>query len=94
MLTRELATARLAAHGAIVCLSTSHWLLMRDNIVCCTSSAAVAVLPVGNLPVLVIWIGVLENDVPGVKKAGEKAEAAKCDVDKGICAANPLLDPH
>ena len=67
LLARKLSSSRLAAHGAIALSSTSR-LLMRDNVVC---GSSVAALTVGRyLLVCVVGIGVLQDHVPGVKEAG------------------------
>ena len=44
-------------------------------------------------PLIVVCIGVLQNDVEGVEEAGEEAEAAKGDVDERVGAADAALDP-
>lgn len=73
-------------------MSLSRRLLVCDDIV---SGAPVAALAVWYLLVLLlIGLGVLEDDVPGVEEAGEEAEAAKCQVDQGIGTADSLLDPY
>lgn len=43
--------------------------------------------------VLVWWLGVLGDDVPGVQQAGDQAENAEEDVDQGVCAADTAFDP-
>jgi hypothetical protein len=84
LLSRELSTTRLLlrhraiVHTALLSLRAS----VADDIVC---SALTATLLVGHRAVTVvavIWIGVLQDDVPGVEKAGEEAEAAERDVDE------------
>ena len=45
------------------------------------------------LCVLVIGLGMLEDDVPGVYEAGEVAEAAEGDVDDGVGGADADFDP-
>ena len=52
---------------------------MRDNIVC---RSAVAVLAVGYLLVGVVRIRVLEDHVPGVQEAGQETETAEGEVDE------------
>lgn len=55
---------------------------MADHVV--RGSVAAAFL-VGNGPVAVVavvGVGVLQDDVPGVQKAGEEAEAAERNVDE------------
>lgn len=64
---------------------------MCDNVVCCASVTALAVG--GYLLVGVVWVGVLEDHVPGVQKAGEESETAKREVDEGVGAANSFLHP-
>lgn len=85
LLSRKLSTARLLlGHGAIVHATLSLRPGMTDYIVCRTLAAAFLV---GHRPVAVIaivWIGVLQDDVPGVQKTGEEAEAAECDIDKRV----------
>lgn len=64
---------------------------MCDDIVC---GASVATLAAVDLLVLLVLVGVLQDNVPGVQEAGQKSEAAECDVDDGVSAADALLDPY
>lgn len=94
LLSRKLSTTRLLlGHGAIVHAALSLRPSMIDYIVC---RALAAALLVGYRPVAVVAIarvGVLQDNVPGVQKAGEEAEAAKRDVDEGVGGAEASLDP-
>lgn len=45
------------------------------------------------LCVLVVGLGVLEDDVPGVYETWEVTEAAEGDVDDGVCGADADFDP-
>jgi|SRR5690242_14503053 len=93
LLAWELSTIwLLLRHSAIV-----HTALLtcrpcvRNDIVC---SALATTLIVGYWTVAIVLIGILEDDVPGVEQAGEEAEAAKSDVDKGFSGAHAALDPY
>lgn len=93
LLSRELSTTRLLLrHSAVV-----HTALLarrprvRNNIV---SGALTAALVVRHWAVAVIRIGILEDDVPGVEKAGEEAETAEGDVDEGVGGADTALYPY
>ena len=46
-----------------------------------------------SLCVLVVGLGVLEDDVPGVYEAWEVTEAAEGDVDDGVSGADADFDP-
>lgn len=54
-------------------------------------AAALAIL--GERLVLVGRLGVLGDDVPRVKQAGDEAEHAEEDVDEGVGATDAALDP-
>jgi pyrimidine deaminase RibD-like protein len=64
---------------------------VRNNVVC---SAAFCTLAIIRALVSIVWVGVLQDNVPCVKKSREDAEAAECNVDERICAANTALNPH
>jgi hypothetical protein len=80
----------LTANGAVAWLSVSAGLLVCDDVV---GGAAVGALAVGNLLVLLVGLGVLEDDVPGVQEAGEEAETAERNVYERVGAADALLHP-
>jgi hypothetical protein len=44
-------------------------------------------------PLVVMRVGVLEDDVEGVEDAREDAEAAEGEVDERVCAADAAFDP-
>lgn len=60
-----------------------------DVDVCDSATFAV----VGDGLVLVGGLGVLGDDVPGVKQAWDEAEDAEADVDEGVGATDAALDP-
>jgi hypothetical protein len=64
---------------------------VRNNVVC---SAAFCALAIVRALVSIVWVGVLQDNVPGVQKSREDAEAAECDVDERVCAADTALNPH
>jgi hypothetical protein len=89
--TRELPVARLTAHSAVVLSSASSRLFVRDNVV---GRSSVAALAVGrHLLVCVVWIGILQDDIPRVQQAGKETETAEGDVDERVGAAETFLDP-
>ena len=47
----------------------------------------------GDALVVGALFGVFGDDVPGVEKAGEEAEAAEGEVDEGVGAADAGFDP-
>jgi hypothetical protein len=61
---------------------------VRDNIVC--GALALAIV---RLLVSVVWIWVLQDNVPGVQQTGEEAETAECDVDERVARTDTALDP-
>jgi hypothetical protein len=63
---------------------------VRDNIV---RGAPVAALAVGYLLVLLVGVGILQDDVPGVQETGQETETAECDVDERVGATHALLYP-
>jgi hypothetical protein len=90
LLARELPAVGLTANGAVAWLSVSAGLLVCDDVV---GGAAVGALAVGNLLVLLVSLGVLEDDVPGVQEAGEEAETAERKIYERVGAADTLLHP-
>jgi fatty acid desaturase len=90
LLARELSTVGLAANGAVAWLSMSAGLLVCDDVV---GGAAFGALAIGNLLVLIVCLGVLEDDVPGMEEAGEEAETAERNVYERVGAADALLHP-
>ena len=93
LLVRELPTARLLLrHSPIV-----HTALprrrprVRNYVVCGTLSSTFLVR---NLPVTVVWIGILKNNVPGVEKTGEETETAEGNVDERVARAYASLYPY
>jgi hypothetical protein len=88
LLARKLSGSRLTPHGAVARLRMAAGLLVRDDVVCG------AALLVGDLLVVLVGLGVLEDDVPRVEEAGEHAETAEADVDERVGAADALLDPY
>jgi len=44
--------------------------------------------------VLVEWVRVFCNYIPGVDEARKEAETAECDVDETISRADTTLDPY
>ena len=63
---------------------------MRNNVVCGTLTSAFII---GDLPVAIIRIGILEDDVPGVEKTGEETETAQGDVNERVARAYASLYP-
>jgi hypothetical protein len=88
LLARELSAVGLASNGAVTGLSLTAGLFVGDDVVCR------AALLVGDLLVVLVLLGVLEDDVPRVEEAGEHAETAEGDVYERICAADTLLHPY
>lgn len=43
--------------------------------------------------IIVIRLGVLEDDVPCVEETGDVAKTAESEVDNGVSSANAHLDP-
>jgi hypothetical protein len=43
---------------------------------------------------VLVRVGVLQDDVPGVEEAGQEAETAEGEVNEGVCATDAALDPH
>lgn len=95
LLPRKLPVRGLASYSAIIglCAPASR-LLMRDNIVCRASLTSVRALAIGHLVVCIVWIWVLQDDVPSVEEAGKEAETAERNIDEGVCAAESFLDPY
>jgi hypothetical protein len=91
LLARELSAVGLAANGAVAWLSVSSGLLVCNDVV---GGAAVCALAVGDLMVLLVLFGVLQNDVPGVEEAGEAGETAEGEVDERVGATDALLHPY
>ncbi len=42
---------------------------------------------------VVVGLGELGDDVPGVEEAGNETETAERDIDEGVCGAEAALDP-
>lgn len=61
---------------------------MLDIVVC--HAAAIGFL----VDLLVCWVGIFGDDVPGVDETGEEAQAAESDVDEGVGRAETALDPY
>lgn len=93
LLTRELSASRLLLRHRAVIHATllARRACVRDHVVC---GALAAAFVLGYLAITVVGIGVLQDDVPGVEQAGEKAEAAEGDVDERIGGADTAFDPH
>ena len=53
-----------------------------------------AILGVGVELHVVALFRVARDDVPGVQKAGDEAEAAECDVDQGVDTADAAFHPY
>jgi hypothetical protein len=83
--TRELPVARLTAHSAIVLSSASSGLFVRDNVVGRSSVAALAVRR--HLLVCVVWVGILQDDIPRVQEAGKETETTEGNVDERVGTA-------
>lgn len=54
---------------------------------------ATRLVVLGHLLVVVVRVGEFRDDVPGVEKAWEPAEAREEDVDEGVDGADTALDP-
>ena len=93
LLSRKLSIAWLATHGAVV-RRTASWLLVCDNVVCSSSVAASTALAVGYVLVRVVWIRILEDNIPGVEEPGKEGETAKRNVDERVGAADSFLHPY
>lgn len=63
---------------------------MRNNVVCSTLASTFVIR---DLPVTVIWVGILKDDVPGVEKTREETETAEGDVDQRVSRAYASLYP-
>ena len=66
-------------------------LVVTDVVVC---DLAIGALRVADRLIFVRRVGVAGNDVPGVDQAGDVAEAAEGDIDKGIRGAEADFDPY
>ena len=52
---------------------------MRHNIV---GGAALGALAIVRALISIVWVGILQDNVPCVKKSRKDTEAAECDVDE------------
>jgi hypothetical protein len=91
LLTWELASVGLTSNSAVAWLSMSSRLFMCDDVV---GGTTVCALAVGNLLVLIVRVGVLEDDVPGVQETRKEAKAAESKVDERVGATNAFLHPY
>lgn len=89
LLPRKLSAVRLTAYGAIAGLSLSSRLFVRNDVV-----RRAAALAVGDLLVVLVLFGVLQDDIPGVEKAWEDAETAEGEVNERVGATDALLHPY
>ena len=64
---------------------------MSDVVICDSTVGALGVL---DGLVFAHWVRVAGDDVPGVNKAGDVAEAAEGDIDEGVGGANADFDPY
>lgn len=64
---------------------------MSDVVIC---DLTVGALGVADGLVIARWVRVAGNDVPGVDKAREVAEAAEGDIDEGVGGAEADFDPY
>lgn len=43
---------------------------------------------------IIVWLWVLEDNIPGMNEAREEAEQAEGDIDEGVRGADSSFDPH
>lgn len=64
---------------------------MSDVVIC---DSTVGALGVADGLVIARWVRVAGDDVPGMDKAGDVAEAAEGDIDEGVGGAEADFDPY
>ena len=67
---------------------------MCNDIISRTSITTLGPLAIWDLAVCVVWIWILENDIPGVEETGKETETAEREVYQRVGAADPLLNPY
>lgn len=70
---------------------------MGDIVICDATVLDVASVILGEgriAGVIIVWLGILENDIPGVQEARDIGETAESKVDDRVSRTEAYFDPH